>query len=98
MHRTVYTWLKGIEAANAFRNYKTQFDLASFRVLTYDRLQTLMGILHATNHYELAVAQDGLYWEPKIRFRPHSGDHRRNYLIPTGLRPPAMGRGRGMAA
>ena len=82
IYNSVYTWLEGLEAARAFRNYKAQFDLASFRVLTYERLQSLMAILHAANYYELAVAREGLSFEPRIRFRPHAGDHRRNYLIP----------------
>ena len=82
IYNSVYTWFEGLEAARAFRNYKAQFDLASFRVLTYERLQSLMAILHAANYYELAVAREGLSFEPRIRFRPHAGDHRRNYLIP----------------
>ena len=83
IYNSVYTWFEGLEAASAFRDYKAQFDLASFRVLTYERLQSLMAILHAATYYELAIAREGLSFEPGIRFRPHAGDHPRNYLIPT---------------
>ena len=41
-YKTVYTGLEAMEAAKAFRNYKDRFDLASFRVLTYERLRFLM--------------------------------------------------------
>ena len=83
IYNSVYSWLEGLEAGKAFRDYKAQFDLASFRVLTYERLRNLMTILHAANYYELAVDREGLAFEPSIRFRPHAGDHRRNYLIPS---------------
>jgi len=82
IYNSVYTWFEGLEAARAFRDYKAQFDLGSFRVLTYERLQSLMAILHAAIYYELAVAREGLSFEPGVRFRPHAGDHPRNYLIP----------------
>ena len=87
IYNTVYSWIEGLEAAKAFQAYKAQFDLARFRVLSYERLQNLMAILHAAIHYELAVVQDGLMFEPSVRFRPHAGDHPRNYVIPKDRIP-----------
>ena len=81
-YKTVYTGLEAMEAAKAFRNYKDRFDLASFRVLTYERLRFLMLLLHAAIYYDLGVSQEGLRFVPSLRFRPHAGQHRRNFVLP----------------
>ena len=81
-YKTVYTGLEGMEAARAFRDYKDGFDLASFRVLTYERLRFLMLLLHAAIYYDLGVSREGLRFVPSLRFRPHAGQHRRNFVIP----------------
>lgn len=81
-YKTVYTGLEAMEAAKAFRDYKDRFDLASFRVLTYERLRFLMLLLHAAIYYELGVSQEGLRFVPSLRFRPHAGQHRRNFVLP----------------
>lgn len=82
LYHSLYTWLEGLEAGKAYRDYKEKFNPTSFRVLTYEKLQNLMTVLQAAIYYESGVLQEGLPFETSIRFRPHPGDHRRNYLIP----------------
>ena len=82
LYNSLYTWLEGLEAGKAYLDYKEKFKPSSFRVLTYEKLQNLMTILQVAIYYESGVLHDGLPFEPSIRFRPHPGDHHRNYLIP----------------
>ena len=87
MYNALYTWLEGREASKAARRYKSGFNLASFRVVTYEKLQSLMTVLQATIYYESAVRQTGVSFESRIRFRPHPGKHHRDYLIPEDKIP-----------
>ena len=59
-----------------------RFDPASFRVLTYRRLQFLMSLLQAVMYYEVSVAEKVSVEDHQISSNPHDGDLDRTYYLP----------------
>ena len=59
-----------------------RFDPASFRVLTYSRLQFLMSLLQAVMYYEVSVAEKVSVEDHQISSNPHDGDLDRTYYLP----------------
>jgi hypothetical protein len=59
-----------------------RFDPASFRVLTYSRLQFLMSLLQAVMYYEVSVAGKVSVEDNQISPNPHGGDLDRTYYLP----------------
>ena len=59
-----------------------RFDPASFRVLTYSRLQFLMSLLQAVMYYEVSVAEKVSVEDHQISPNPHDGDLDRTYYLP----------------
>ena len=64
---------------------RDRFDPASFRVLTYDRLQLLMTLLLGVIHYEVAMAGKVSVTDHRFSDRPHDGDVNRTYFLPEQL-------------
>ena len=59
-----------------------RFDPASFRVLTYSRLQFLMSLLQAVMYFEVSVAGGVSVEDHQISSNPHDGDLDRTYYLP----------------
>jgi hypothetical protein len=59
-----------------------RFDPASFRVLTYSRLQFLMSLLQAVMYFEVSVAGGVSVEDNQISSNPHDGDLDRTYYLP----------------
>jgi len=61
---------------------RDSFGPASFRVLTYNRLQLLMTLLQLVIHYEVSVSTDVAMSNQRFSVKPHGGDPDRTYLMP----------------
>ena len=59
-----------------------RFDPASFRVLTYSRLQFLMSLLQAVMYFEVSVTGKVSVEDHQISSNPHNGDLDRTYYLP----------------
>ena len=62
--------------------HKDEYDLSGFRVLTYDRLQTLMILLQASTFYEATITRERRVEHELATLKPYPGDHPRTFLVP----------------
>ncbi len=70
------------ELVEANLAHKDEYDLSGFRVLTYDRLKTLMILLQASTFYEAIITRERRVEHELATLKPHPGDHPRNFLVP----------------
>jgi hypothetical protein len=74
--------MKTTEVVEANLAHKAEYDVTGFRVLTYNRLQTLMALLQACAFYEAAITRKRKVELELARLTPHPGNHRRHFLMP----------------
>ena len=78
------------DVVRAIASQKEAFNFSQVRVLTYDRLRVLLGLLHATIYFEVAI----LKRRPTVRewtrslneLSPRIGDHPRSFMVPDEMR------------
>ena len=78
------------DVVRAIASQKEAFSFSQVRVLTYDRLRVLLGLLHATIYFEVAI----LKRRPTVRewtrslneLSPRIGDHPRSFMVPDEMR------------
>jgi hypothetical protein len=75
--------MKTMEVVEANLAHKAEYDVTGFRVLTYDRLQTLMSLLQACAFFEAAITRKRKIEFELARMTPHPGNHRRHFLLPN---------------
>lgn len=73
------------DVLSTHQTLREEFDPASFRVLTYNRLQLLMTLLQAVMHYEVSSLGNVSVDHHRFSVKPHSGDVNRTYLMPGQL-------------
>ena len=78
----VESFLSIQDVLTTHRSLLDSFDPASFRVLTYDRLQFLMTLLLGVIHYEVSMARRVSISEQLFSEKPHDGDVNRTYILP----------------
>jgi len=78
----VESFLSIQDVLTTHRSLRDSFDPASFRVLTYDRLQLLMTLLQGVIHYEAAMAGKVSVSHHQFLDKPHDGDFNRTYFLP----------------
>lgn len=66
----------------AHQTLRDRFDPASFRVLTYNRLQFLMTLLHCVIHYEVAQSGKVSVSDHLFSVKPHDEAVNRTYILP----------------
>ncbi|MEE3279034.1 MAG: hypothetical protein VX211_04520 [Pseudomonadota bacterium] len=78
------------DVVRAIRSQKEAFDLSQVRVLTYDRLRVLLGLLHAAIYFEVAVLKrrsTAREWTRSLNeLSPRIGDHPRSFMVPDEMR------------
>lgn len=79
----VESFLSVHDVLTLHQKIRNSFDPASFRVLTYDRLQLLMTLLQGVIHYEVSMAGNVSVGH-QFSDRPHHGDVNRTYYLPDG--------------
>jgi len=88
--RIVETTFQLPDVVRAIASQKEAFNFSQVRVLTYDRLRVLLGLLHATIYFEVAI----LKRRPTVREwtrsfnepSPRIGDHPRSFMVPDEMR------------
>ena len=78
----VESFLSLQDVVNTHQAIRDSFDPASFRVLTYDRLQLLVTLLQGVIHYEVTIAGSGAVADHQFSHTPHSGEVDRTYFLP----------------
>ncbi len=78
----VESFLSVQDVLTAHQSLRDSFDPASFRVLTYNRLQLLMTLLQGVIHYEVAMAGNVSVSDHLFSMKPHDGDMNRTYILP----------------
>jgi len=78
----VESFLRIQDVLTTHQSLRDSFDPASFRVLTYNRLQLLMTLLQGVIHYEVRMAGNVSISDRQISARPHHGDVNRTYMLP----------------
>lgn len=78
----VESFLRIQDVLTTHRSLRDSFDPASFRVLTYNRLQLLMALLQGVIHYEVRMAGNVSICDRLFSAKPHSGDVNRTYMLP----------------
>lgn len=71
-----------LDVAQAHQQHKLGYNLADFRVLTYERLQLLMTLLQAVVFYDADLAHSTGLKMWMVSLRPHPGNHARDFLAP----------------
>ena len=78
------------DVARAITAQKEAFSFSQVRVLTYDRLRVLLGLLHAAIYFEVAVLKQrstAREWTRSFNeLSPRIGDHPRSFMVPDELR------------
>jgi len=82
----VESFLSIQDVLTAHQSLRDSFNPASFRVLTYNRLQLLMTLLQGVIHYEVAMAGNVSVGEHLFSVTPHDGDINRTYFLPRQQR------------
>ena len=93
--RIVETTFQLPDVVRAIASQKEAFNFSQVRVLTYDRLRVLLGLLHATIYFEVAI----LNRRPTVRewtrslneLSPRIGDHPRSFMVPDDMRKVDVG-------
>ena len=78
----VESFLSIQDVLETHQSLRDSFDPASFRVLTYDRLQLLMTLLLGVIHYEVSMAGKVSISDHQFSDTPHHGDVNRTYILP----------------
>jgi hypothetical protein len=78
----VESFLSIQDVLEAHQSLRDSFDPASFRVLTYDRLQLLMTLLRGVIFYEVSMAGNVSISDRQFSMTPHHGDVNRTYILP----------------
>jgi hypothetical protein len=78
----VESYLSVQDVVLAHRTLRDSFNPASFRVLTFRRLQLLVTLLQAVIHYETSMAGSVSIGDRTIALEPHGGQLDRTYLRP----------------
>jgi hypothetical protein len=78
----VESFLSMQDVLTAHQTLRDSFDPASFRVLTYNRLQLLMTLLQSVIQYEASMKGNVSVEDQQISFTPHDGEMHRTYLLP----------------
>ena len=78
----VESFLSLQDVVNTHQAIRDSFDPASFRVLTYDRLQFLVTLLQGVIHYEVTIAGSGAVADHQFSHTPHGGEVNRTYFLP----------------
>ncbi len=73
------------DVVQAHRQHTFGYNLADFRVLTYERLQLLMTLLHAVVYYDAEFVDSVDIKKGLASFEPHPGSHHRDFLPPRVL-------------
>ena len=71
-----------LSAHQALRN---KYNPSNFRVLTWDRLQLLMTLLHSVLHYQVSTPGKAPVGDHLFAAKPHGGKFNRTYLLPGGI-------------
>ena len=78
------------DVVRAIGSQKEAFNFSQVRVLTYDRLRVLLGLLHATIYFEVAVLKRrptvGEWTRSLNELSPRVGDHPRSFMVPDEMR------------
>lgn len=78
----VESFLSQHDVISAHQTLRSSFDPASFRVLTYCRLQLLMTLLQSVIYYEVATMSGASVNDHLFSLKPHDGDMHRTYFVP----------------
>jgi hypothetical protein len=78
----VESFLRIQDVLTTHQALRDTFDPASFRVLTYNRLQLLMTLLQGVIHYEVRMAGNVSISERQFSAKPHDGGVNRTYMLP----------------
>ncbi|MGI9221611.1 MAG: hypothetical protein ACR2QS_11325 [Woeseiaceae bacterium] len=81
----VESFLDMQDVIETHQTLRDSFDPASFRVLTYNRLQLLMTLLQGVMHYEVAMAGNVSVSDHRFSMKPHDGDLNRTYVLPEQM-------------
>ena len=79
----VESFLSVQDVLTSHQSLRDSFEPASFRVLTYSRLQLLMTLLQAAIHYEVSMLGNGAVDGHLFSVKPHDGDLHRTYHMPS---------------
>ncbi|MFP6851588.1 MAG: hypothetical protein VB939_00090 [Pseudomonadales bacterium] len=86
----VATEFQVTDVVRAIASQKEAFNFSRVRVLTYDRLRVLLGLLQATIYFEVAILKRRptvQEWTRSINeFSPRIGDHPRSFMVPDEMR------------
>ena len=78
------------DVVRAIASQKEAFSFSQVRVLTYDRLRVLLGLLHATIYFEVAILKRRptvKEWTRSLNeLSPRIGDHPRSFMVPDEMR------------
>ena len=78
------------DVARAITAQKEAFSFSQVRVLTYDRLRVLLGLLNAAIYFEVAVLKrrsTAREWTRSLNeLSPRIGDHPRSFMVPDEMR------------
>ena len=83
------------DVVRAIGSQKEAFNFSRVRVLTYDRLRVLLGLLQATIYFEMAILKRRptvKEWTRSINeLSPRIGEHPRSFLVPDEMRKVGAG-------
>lgn len=79
----VESFLSIHDVISAHQALRDSFDPASFRVLTYSRLQLLLTLMESAIYYEAEVNGGGSVNEHLFSRQPHEGNLQRTYFVPN---------------
>ena len=83
------------DVVRAIGSQKEAFNFSRVRVLTYDRLRVLLGLLQATIYFEVAILKRRptvKEWTRSINeLSPRIGEHPRSFLVPDEMRKVGAG-------
>jgi hypothetical protein len=65
--------------------HKDAYHLNGFRVLTYDRMQTLLTLCQAVAFYDAAITRQARI-DKLVALEPRPGDHKRTFMVPESRR------------
>lgn len=91
----VATEFQVTDVVRAIASQKEAFNFSRVRVLTYDRLRVLLGLLQATIYFEMAILKRRptvKEWTRSINeLSPRIGEHPRSFLVPDEMRKVGAG-------
>ena len=78
----VESFLSIQDVLETHQSLRDSYDPASFRVLTYDRLQLLLTLLLGVIHYDVSMSGKVSIIDHQFSDTPHHGDVNRTYILP----------------